>query len=104
MDGQTERCAHCGTPSTDGGRFCINCGAELGTEPTNPRIFPSATDTAERVYDVPAPLYAAPSVSPGPVAPPPGSRPAPEPDAPRAEPPTSPAPDPVRACGSASRP
>jgi len=29
MDGQTERCAHCGTPSTDGGRFCINCGAEL---------------------------------------------------------------------------
>jgi hypothetical protein len=58
MDGQTERCAHCGTPSTDGGRFCINCGAELGTEPTNPRVFPSPSDTAERVYDVPAPAYA----------------------------------------------
>ena len=79
MDGQTERCAHCGTPSTDGGRFCINCGAELGTEPTNPRIFPSATDTAERSYDVPAPLYAAPPVSPGPAAPSSPSGPAPGP-------------------------
>ncbi|HEX3222312.1 MAG TPA: hypothetical protein VHR35_07040 [Nocardioides sp.] len=79
MDGQTERCAHCGTPSTDGGRFCINCGAELGTEPTNPRIFPSATDTAERSYDVPAPLYAAPPVSPGPAAPSSASGPAPGP-------------------------
>lgn len=59
MDADTETCAHCGTPSTDGGRFCINCGAELGTEPTNPRVFPSATDTAERVYDVPSPAYAA---------------------------------------------
>jgi hypothetical protein len=59
MDAQTERCAHCGSPSTDGGRYCLNCGAELGTEPTNPRIFPSATDTAERVYDLPAPAYAA---------------------------------------------
>lgn len=57
MDAQTERCAHCGSPSPDGGRFCLNCGAELGTEPTDPRIFPSATDTAERVYDLPA--YAA---------------------------------------------
>jgi hypothetical protein len=79
MDGQTERCAHCGTPSTDGGRFCINCGAELGTEPTNPRIFPSATDTAERLYDLPAPLYAAPAASPAPAAPPPGSSPPPGP-------------------------
>jgi hypothetical protein len=59
MDGQTERCAHCGTPSSDGGRFCINCGAELGTEPTNPRVFPFPSDTAERVYDLQAPAYAA---------------------------------------------
>jgi hypothetical protein len=60
MDGQTERCAHCGTPATEG-RYCTNCGAELGTEPTNPRVFPSPTDTAERVYDFPATAYAAPS-------------------------------------------
>lgn len=59
-----ERCAHCGTPSLEGGRFCTNCGAQLGTEPTNPRIFPSVADTAERVYDVPAPAYAAPSPLP----------------------------------------
>jgi len=57
MDGQTERCAHCGTPSTSGGRYCTNCGAQLGTEPTNPRVFPSPTDTAERAYDLPAPAY-----------------------------------------------
>jgi hypothetical protein len=59
MDLQAERCAHCGTPSNDGGRFCTNCGAQLGTEPTNPRIFPSASDTAERVYDLPAAAYSA---------------------------------------------
>ena len=58
MDGQTERCAHCGTPSTDGARFCVNCGAELGTEPTNPRVLPEATVTAERVYAVSGPLFA----------------------------------------------
>jgi hypothetical protein len=60
MDGEAERCAHCGTPSRTGARFCVNCGAQLGTEPTNPRVFPSTsdptsdptTDTAERVYDV----------------------------------------------------
>ena len=75
MDGQTERCAHCGTPATEG-RFCTNCGAELGTEPTNPRVFPSPTDTAERVYDVPAPAYAVSTtppdqlVGPGPAYPP----------------------------------
>ena len=77
MDGQTERCAHCGTPSLEGGRFCTNCGAQLGTEPTNPRIFPSVADTAERVYDVPAPAYAASSSLPPPPTaapgPPPGS-------------------------------
>jgi hypothetical protein len=59
MDGQTERCAHCGTPSLEGGRFCTNCGAQLGTEPTNPRVFPSPGDTAERAYDVPVQAYAA---------------------------------------------
>jgi hypothetical protein len=58
MDGQTERCAHCGTPATEG-RYCTNCGAELGTAPTNPRVFPSPTDTAERVYDFPTAAYAA---------------------------------------------
>ena len=63
MDAQTERCAHCGSPSTDGGRFCLNCGAELGTEPTDPGIFPSSSDTAERVYDLPA--YAAAAGRPG---------------------------------------
>jgi hypothetical protein len=67
MDGQTERCAHCGTPATEG-RYCTNCGAELGTEPTNPRVFPSPTDTAERVFDFPAAAYAAPA-SPGATSP-----------------------------------
>ena len=57
MDGQTERCLHCGATVT-GGRFCTNCGAQLGTEPTNPRIWPSPTDTAERLYDSPEPAYA----------------------------------------------
>jgi hypothetical protein len=69
MDGQTERCAHCGTPATDG-RFCTNCGAQLGTEPTNPRVWATSTDTAERVYDVPAPAYAGSTrPPPGPPAP-----------------------------------
>jgi hypothetical protein len=57
MDGQTERCLHCGASVTSG-RFCTNCGAQLGTEPTNPRIWPAPTDTAERVYDAPEPAYA----------------------------------------------
>jgi hypothetical protein len=60
MDGQTERCAHCGTPSASDGRFCTNCGAQLGTEPTNPRVFPAPDDTAERVYAASAPTYAPP--------------------------------------------
>jgi zinc-ribbon domain len=68
MDVQTERCAHCGTPSLDGARYCTNCGAQLGTEPTNPRIFPSASDTAERVYDVPVPAYAVSMPRPSPAA------------------------------------
>jgi hypothetical protein len=51
-------CLHCGATVT-GGRFCTNCGAQLGTEPTNPRTWPSPSDTAERVYDVPDPTYAA---------------------------------------------
>ena len=58
MDGQTERCLHCGATVTIG-RFCTNCGARLGTEPTNPRTWPAATDTAERVYAAPSPAYAA---------------------------------------------
>ena len=62
MDGQTERCAHCGTPAT-AGRYCTNCGAELGTEPTNPRVLPLEGDTAERVYDLP-PAYVAPPARP----------------------------------------
>ena len=57
MDGQTERCLHCGATVT-GGRFCTNCGARLGTEPTNPRIWPTPTDTAERVYEPPGSAYA----------------------------------------------
>jgi hypothetical protein len=86
MDGQTERCAHCGTPATEG-RYCTNCGAELGTEPTDPRSWDSPTDTAERVYDVPATAYlassapvatSAPAYSSGPqpayLAPDPGGR------------------------------
>lgn len=66
MDGQTERCAHCGTLSTTDGRFCITCGAQLGTEPTNPRVLRAPTDTAERVYDLRA--YAASSAPASPVA------------------------------------
>jgi hypothetical protein len=57
MDGHTERCLHCGATVTVG-RFCTNCGASLGTEPTNPRIWPGPTDTAERVYEAPTPAYA----------------------------------------------
>jgi hypothetical protein len=56
MDGQPEVCLHCGATVT-GGRFCTNCGARLGTEPTNPRTWASPTDTAERVYDVPEASY-----------------------------------------------
>ena len=56
MDGQTERCLHCGATVT-GGRFCTSCGARLGTEPTNPRLWPGPTDTAERVYESSAPAY-----------------------------------------------
>jgi hypothetical protein len=56
MDGQTERCLHCGATVTVG-RFCTYCGARLGTEPTNPRIWPSPTDTAERVYDASPSTY-----------------------------------------------
>ena len=79
MNGQTERCAHCGTPSLDGARFCTNCGAQLGTEPTNPRVLPSASDTAERVYGLSAPAYAGspptPAGRPLPSAPTPASAP-----------------------------
>lgn len=57
MDGQTERCLHCGA-TVIVGRFCTNCGAHLGTEPTNPRIWPGPTDTAERRYEAPEPAYA----------------------------------------------
>jgi hypothetical protein len=57
MDGQTERCLHCGATVTVG-RFCTNCGARLGTEPTNPRLWPGPTDTAERRYESPEPAYA----------------------------------------------
>jgi hypothetical protein len=56
MDGQTERCLHCGSTVTVG-RFCTSCGARLGTEPTNPRLWPGPTDTAERVYESAAPAY-----------------------------------------------
>jgi hypothetical protein len=64
MDGQRERCLHCGATVTTG-RFCTNSGARLGTEPTNPRIWPTPTDTAERVYEPPGPGYAATSTPPG---------------------------------------
>ncbi|HET8665295.1 MAG TPA: discoidin domain-containing protein [Nocardioides sp.] len=60
MDGQTQRCLHCGATVTVG-RFCTNCGAQLGTEPTNPRLVVGPTDTAERVYEpVPAAYAGAP--------------------------------------------
>jgi hypothetical protein len=82
MDGQTERCLHCGAPVT-GGHFCTSCGARLGTEPTNPRISTSTTDTAERVYLAPGPAYAggaAPAAEPTHRATDPGPpRPAPGP-------------------------
>jgi hypothetical protein len=70
MDGQPETCLHCGTVVADG-RFCTNCGARLGTEPTNPRVWPSPTDTAERVYDAPEPAYAAAPPPPAPAYTPP---------------------------------
>jgi hypothetical protein len=66
MDGQSDRCLQCGAPLT-GGRFCTSCGARLGTEPTDPRTWPSPTDTAERVYEIAQPGYAgapAPTVEP----------------------------------------
>jgi hypothetical protein len=49
MEDRTERCLHCGATVT-GGRFCTSCGARLGSEPTNPRLWPAPTDTAERIY------------------------------------------------------
>jgi hypothetical protein len=64
MDGQTERCLHCGATVTVG-RFCTNCGARLGTEPTNPRVWSGPTDTAERIYESPAPAYAGMGSTPG---------------------------------------
>jgi hypothetical protein len=64
MDGQTERCLHCGATVTVG-RFCTSCGARLGTEPTNPRPWPGPTDTAERVYESSAPAYLGVESSPG---------------------------------------
>ena len=63
MDGQTERCLHCGATVTVG-RFCTSCGAPLGTEPTNPRSWPAPTDTAERVYETSAPADFAAEESP----------------------------------------
>ncbi|HET7430696.1 MAG TPA: zinc ribbon domain-containing protein [Nocardioides sp.] len=57
-------CAHCGAPLT-GGRFCTNCGARIGTVPAGAEVWPAATDTAERRYDVPAPAPA-PTPSPTP--------------------------------------
>jgi hypothetical protein len=86
MAGRTERCLHCGATVTEG-RFCTSCGAQLGTEPTNPRIWPSpTTDTAERVYESPEPAYAGPSPAPGPPAHARAAEPAylaPDPGAPR---------------------
>jgi hypothetical protein len=58
MDGPTQRCLHCGATVTVG-RFCTNCGAQLGTEPTNPRLLLGPTDTAERVYQPFPTSYAA---------------------------------------------
>jgi hypothetical protein len=64
MDDRTEVCLQCGRTVTPG-RFCTYCGARLGTEPTNPRVWPLPTDTAERVYETPAPARAqAPQPSP----------------------------------------
>jgi hypothetical protein len=74
MDGQTERCLHGGATVTVG-RFCTNCGALLGTEPPNPRIWPISTDTAERVYEQPGTTYAGTPVSTPPPGPPPYAAP-----------------------------
>jgi hypothetical protein len=60
MDDRTQRCLHCGAVVTDG-RFCTNCGAQLGTDPTAPRHAPAATDTAERVYQPAEPAYVEPA-------------------------------------------
>jgi hypothetical protein len=57
MDGQTERCLHCGATVTVG-RFPTTCGARRGPAPTTPRLWPGPTDTAERIYEPPAPAYA----------------------------------------------
>ena len=65
MDGRTELCLNCGATVTLG-RFCTNCGAQLGTEPTNPRTWPTPTDTAERVYEAPEPAYAGAAPPPDP--------------------------------------
>jgi hypothetical protein len=62
MDPSQASCAHCGAPSS-GGRFCTNCGARLDTLPPATEHGPT-TDTAERVYAVPA--HAAPHRGPGP--------------------------------------
>jgi hypothetical protein len=65
MDGQTDRCLHCGATVAPG-PFCSRCGARagarVGTEPTHARAW-SPTDTAERVYDIaPAHVAASPAM------------------------------------------
>lgn len=74
MDGQSDRCLHCGAALT-GGRFCTSCGARVGNELTNPQVWSSPTDTAERVYEIPEPAYAAPSAPPVGAAYPPAREP-----------------------------
>jgi hypothetical protein len=64
MDRQSDRCLHCGATLT-GGLFCTRCGARVGTDLTDPQVWSSPTDTAERVYEIPEPAYAAPSAPPG---------------------------------------
>ena len=91
MDGQTERCAHCGAPSPTAAASAPTAAPQLGTEPTNPRIF--AVGHRHRragLRRTGARVRRSPPRPPGPSPPPPGSQPATGPDAPRAEPPTSP--------------
>jgi hypothetical protein len=59
-------------------RHRTNLAPPPPTEPTNPRVFPSPSDTAERVYAVSGPLFAdeVPPAAPPPVASEPANEPA----------------------------
>lgn len=62
-------CAHCGAPLSSG-RFCTNCGAQIGSTPLTPREPAAEPSYAEPVHDqtaerrYPRPTYTEPTSAP----------------------------------------